>query len=138
MVVQWGLFRGFSSSTTNVIDHSGAGQWVTPNNTAYLEQAVPFNERKYYQVLATPGVLMAAKYIERFAVWKEPNGRSESIAVIGCDPNVPLGIPWGMVQGNPQQLKEPDSVVVDRIYRDKLDAKEVGSSAEINGYRARV
>ena len=54
MVVQWGLFRGFSSSTTSVIDNSGADFWITAKNTAYLEQALPFNERKYYQVLATP------------------------------------------------------------------------------------
>ncbi len=138
MVVQWGLFRGFSTSTTSVIDHSGADIWITAKNTAYLEQALPFNERKYYKVLATPGVAMAAKYIERFAIWKEPNGRSESVGVIGCDPEVPLGLPWGMVAGDPQQLKQPNAVVVDRIYANKLDAHRIDARAEINGYRAHV
>src|SRR5579863_3963195 len=70
MVVQWGLFRGFSTSTTGLIDNSGADIWVTAKNTAYLEQAVPFNERKYYQVLATPGVGRAMKYIVHWSTWK--------------------------------------------------------------------
>jgi putative ABC transport system permease protein len=138
MVVQWGLFRGFSSSTTNVIDHSNADIWVTARNTAYLEQALPFNERKYYQVLATPGVAQAAKYIVHWAIWKEPDGRSESVAIVGCDPDVPLGRPWNLVAGDAQQLKEPNAVIVDRIYVAKLGAAALGSPAEVNGYRAHV
>src|SRR5580658_5410421 len=47
MVVQWGLFQGFSTSTASIIDHSGADIWIAAKDTAYLEQAVPFNERKY-------------------------------------------------------------------------------------------
>lgn len=138
MVVQWGLFRGFSSSTTNVIDHSNADIWVTARNTAYLEQALPFNERKYYQVLATPGVAQATKYIVHWAIWKEPNGHSESVAIVGCDPDVPLGRPWNLVAGDAPQLKEPNAVIVDRIYVTKLGAAAMGSRSEINGYRARV
>jgi putative ABC transport system permease protein len=138
MVVQWGLFRGFSSSTTNVIDHSNADIWVTARNTAYLEQALPFNERKYYQVLATPGVAQATKYIVHWAIWKEPDGHSESVAIVGCDPDVPLGRPWNMVAGDAQQLKEPNAVIVDRIYVAKLGAAAMGSRSEVNGYRARV
>jgi len=138
MVVQWGLFKGFCASATNVIDNSGADIWVAARNTAYLEQARPFNERKYYQVLSTPGVAAAEKYIVLFSNWKEPNGRSESVAVIGCDPDVPLGRPWNMVAGDVQQLKQPNAVIVDRIYVGKLDAAALGSRAEVREYRARV
>jgi putative ABC transport system permease protein len=138
MAVQWGLFRGFSTSTTGLIDHSGADLWVTAKNTAYLEQAVPFNERKYYQVLATPGVGRAIKYIVRWTTWKEPTGRSESVAVIGCDPDTSMGLPYGLVAGDVQQLKQPNSVITDRIYADKLDAHRLGDTAEIREFRARV
>jgi len=138
MVVQWGLFEGFSGSTSNLIDHSGADLWVTAKNTVYIDQAVNFNERKYYQVLATPGVAQAAKFIARWSVWKAPNGRSESVAVVGYDPDVPLGRPWGMVAGDPQQVKQPNGVIVDRIYADKLTAHNLDDRAEVFGYRARV
>jgi putative ABC transport system permease protein len=138
MVIQWGLFRGFSTSTSNIIDHSGADLWVAARNTVYIDQAINFNERKYYQVLATPGVAEATKYITRWSVWKEPNGRSESVAVVGCDPDIPLGTPWGMESGNVLQLKQPNAVITDVIYADKLDAHQIGARAEINGYRAHV
>jgi putative ABC transport system permease protein len=138
MVVQWGLFRGFSTSTSNLIDHSGADLWITARNTAYIDQAIDFNERKFYQVLSTPGVGMAVKYIERWTVWKEPNGRSESVAIVGVDPDVPLGRPWNMVAGDIAQLKQPNAVIVDRIYTGKLAAPNIGDRVEINGYRAHV
>lgn len=138
MAVQWGLFRGFSTSTSGLIDHSGADLWITARDTAYIDQAVAFNEQKYYKVLATPGVAVAVKYIERWSEWKEPNGRTESVAIVGCDPDVPLGRPWNMSAGDVLELKQPNSVIIDRIYTGKLDAPAIGSRAEINGYRARV
>ena len=138
MVVQWGLFRGFSTSTTGLIDHSGADIWVTAKNTAYLEQAIPFNERKYYQVLATPGVGQAMKYIVRWSTWKEPTGRSESVAIVGCDPDATMGLPYNMVAGDVQQLKQPNAVITDRIYAEKLDAHKIDDTAEIGGVRARI
>jgi putative ABC transport system permease protein len=138
MVVQWGLFQGFSTSTAAIIDHSGADIWVAAKDTAYLEQAVPFNERKYYQVLATPGVAQAVKYIVRWSVWKQPGGRAESVAIVGCDPDSAMGGPFNLVSGDAQQLKQPNAIIIDRIYSDKLDAHKLGDTVEINGYRAKV
>jgi putative ABC transport system permease protein len=138
MVVQWGLFEGFSSSTSGLIDHSNADLWIAAKNTAYLEQAIPFNERKYYQVLATPGVDKAIKYIVRWSIWKQPGGRAESVAIVGCDPDATIGGPFNLVAGDVQQLKQPNAVIIDRIYADKLDAHQIGDMVEINGYRAKV
>jgi putative ABC transport system permease protein len=138
MAVQWGLFEGFSSSTTGVIDHSRADLWIAAKNTTYLEQAIPFNERKYYQVLATPGVGEAIKYIVRWTYWKESNGHTEAIAVVGGDPDAFMGGPYNLVAGDIQQLKQPNAVIIDRIYADKLDAHAIGDMVEINGYRAKV
>jgi putative ABC transport system permease protein len=138
MAVQWGLFEGFSSSTAGIIDHSHADLWIAAKNTTYLEQAIPFNERKYYQVLATPGVGKAIKYIVRWSDWKEPNGHTEAIAVVGCDPDAPVGGPYNLVAGDIQQLKQPNAVIIDRIYADKLGAHAIGDMVEINDYRAKV
>ena len=138
MVIQWGLFQGFSTSTTGIIDHSGADLWITAKNTSYLEQAMPFNERKYYQVLATPGVSQALKYIVRWSYWKQHNGHVEAVAIIGCDPDSAMGGPFNLVAGDPQQLKQPNAVIIDRMYASKLDAHAIGDMVEINGYRAKV
>jgi len=59
IVVQIGLFLGFTSATSNVINHSNADLWIGAKGLAYLEQAAPFSERKLQQVRATPGVAAA-------------------------------------------------------------------------------
>ncbi|MGA2890470.1 MAG: ABC transporter permease [Terracidiphilus sp.] len=138
IVVQWGLFQGFSSSTTSIIDNSGADIWIAAKGTVYLEQAAPFNERKYYQVLATPGVGSAMKFILRWSGWKQPSGRWEGVAIIGCDPDSAMGGPFHLVAGDAQQLKQPNAVIIDKIYADKLDAHQIGDMVEINGYQAKV
>lgn len=138
MVVEMGLFLGFSTSTSSIIDHSGADIWVAAKNTPYIDQAIEFNERKYYQVLATPGVAEAQKYIVRWTQWKEPNGHTESVEVIGLNADSSMGRPWNLVLGNVQQLRQPNAVIVDQIYSKKLAADHVGDYFEIRGYRAKI
>lgn len=138
MVVESGLFQGFSTSTSSVIDHSNADLWIAAKNTVYIDQASTFNERKYYEVLATPGVAMAEKYIVRWTVWKEPNGRVESVQIVGGNPDVAMGLPWNLVAGDVQQLKQPDAVIIDEIYKQKLSANQIGDRFEILNHRAKV
>jgi putative ABC transport system permease protein len=138
IVVELGLFFGFATSTSGIIDHSGADIWVAAKNTPYIDQAIPFNERKYYQVLATPGVAEAQKYIVRWTQWKEPNGHTESVEVIGGNPDSSMGGPWSLIAGDEQQLKQPNAVIVDEIYKKKLAADHINDYFEIRNYRAKI
>lgn len=138
IVVELGLFLGFSTSTSSIIDHSGADIWVAAKNTPYIDQAIAFNERKFYQVLATPGVAEAEKYIVRWTQWKEPNGHTESVEVIGGNPDSRMGGPWNLTSGDVQQLKQPNAVIVDQIYKKKLAASQIGDHFEIRDYRAKI
>src|SRR2546427_10652472 len=52
IVVQLGLFFGFTTATSNLIDHSGADLWITSKNVPYVEQGVAFSDRKLNQVRA--------------------------------------------------------------------------------------
>ena len=61
IVVELGLFVGFTETTSSLIDHSGADLWVTSRHVPYVELGVPFSERKLYQVRAVPGVQKAAE-----------------------------------------------------------------------------
>jgi putative ABC transport system permease protein len=56
IVVQLGLFLGFTTATSNLIDHSGADLWIASRNVPYVEQGVAFSERKLNQVRAVPQV----------------------------------------------------------------------------------
>jgi putative ABC transport system permease protein len=138
IVVQLGLFLGFTSATSSLIDRSGADLWVMARNVPYIEQGVPFTERKLATVLATPGVAAASKYIARFTQWKRPDGRQESAQIIGVDLESGLGAPWNLVQGTLNDLRKPDAIFVDEIYRGKLGVERIGQMVEIRGRRARV
>ena len=138
IVVELGLFLGFTTATSSVIDRSGADLWITAPRVPYIEQAVPFSERKLATVLATPGVARASKYIVRFTQWKRPDGRQESVQIVGVDTTAGMGAPWNVVQGTLDDLRRPDAVFVDEIYRDKLGVTHIGQLVEIRGRRARI
>ncbi len=112
IVVELGLFLGFLTTTSGLIDRSGADLWITASRVPYIEQGVPFSERKLYTVLSTPGVAVAAKYIARFSQWQRPDGRQESVQIVGFDPDHPLGGPWNVVDGNPADLKADQTVFI--------------------------
>jgi putative ABC transport system permease protein len=138
IVVELGLFVGFTVTTSSLIDNAGVDLWVTSTHVPYIEMGVPFSERKLYQVKAVPGVQDAEKYIVRFSQWKRPDGQQESVQVVGINPDKPLGRPWNLVAGSVEDLKTPDAVIVDELYRNKLGASRIGEVFEINGHRARV
>ena len=138
IVVELGLFVGFTVTTSNLIDNSGADLWVTSKHVPYVEQGVPFTERKLYQVRAVSGVAKAEKLITRWVEWKRPDGRQESVQVVGFDVDESLGRPWNLVQGRVEDLKRPDAIIMDEIYRQKLGVDHAEQLFEINGKRARV
>jgi len=138
IVVELGLFVGFTTTTSGLIDRSGADLWITAPHVPYIEQGVPFTERKLATVLATPGVATASKYVARFTQWKRPDGRQESVQIVGIDLQSRMGAPWNLVAGTLDDLRKPDAVFVDEIYRDKLGVDHLGQVVEIRGRRARI
>jgi putative ABC transport system permease protein len=138
IVVELGLFVGFTVTTSSLVDHSGADLWVTSKHVPYVELGVPFSERKLYQVRAVPGVADAQKLIVRWTDWKRPDGRQESVQIVGINPDDPMPMPWNLVAGSVADLKKPDAVIMDEVYKEKLGVKELGELFEIRGKRARI
>jgi putative ABC transport system permease protein len=138
IVVQIGLFLGFTTATSNLIDHSGADLWITSKNVPYVEQGVAFSERKLNQVRAVPGVADAQKIIAHWTQWKRHDGGEESVQIVGINVDDPLERPWNLVEGRVEDLKSPDAVILDELYKQKLGVARVGEVFEIGGYRARV
>lgn len=138
IIIQFGLFLGFTTTTSNNIDNSKADLWVVFRGVGYFDTARAFSERKYYQVLATPGVAQAEKYMQAFARWKRPDGRQENIQIIGFRPGSGLGEPWNVVAGSVEAVKQEDAIIVDDLYREKLGVWNIGDRVEIGNHRARV
>src|SRR6516162_11757363 len=138
IIIQFGLFLGFTTTTSNNIDHSKADLWIVFRGVGYFDTSRAFSERKFYQVLATPGVQQAEKYMQGFANWKRPDGRVENIQIIGFRPGSSLGEPWNLVEGNLADARQDDSVIVDDLYKEKLGVSRLGDRVEIGNRRARV
>ncbi|HUB01463.1 MAG TPA: ABC transporter permease [Terriglobales bacterium] len=138
IIIELGLFVGFVRTTSALIDHSQVDLWVTSNHVPYLDLGVPLNERKLYQVEAVPGVARADKYIVRYTRWNRLDGGQNQIEVVGFNPDSTWGGPWNVVQGSIHDLKTPDGVMIDDVYKKKLGVTQIGQVFEINGHRARV
>ena len=138
IVVQLGLFIGFTTATSNLIDHSGADLWITSKNVPYVEQGVAFSERKLNQVRAVEGVADAQKIIARWTQWKRHDGGQDSVQIVGINVDDRLERPWNVVEGRVEDLKSPDAVILDELYKRKLGVTRVGEVFEVGGHRARV
>jgi putative ABC transport system permease protein len=138
IVVELGLFIGFTVTTSSLIDNSKVDLWVTNKHVPYIELGAPFSERKLYQVKAIPGVQDAEKFINRWTQWQRPDGRQESVQIVGINPDAGFGGPWNIVEGRVEDLKTPNAIIVDELYKDKLGVTRVGEVFEIAGHRARV
>lgn len=138
IAVEVGLFLGFATTTSSVIDHSGADLWIMAKGTWDVDQTTAISERKLYQALAIPGVRQAKRLNVAFADFRRPEGGSQSVLVVGFDPHSGLGAPWNVVEGDVRDLNFPDTIMVDELYRQKLGITHLGQVVEIEGHRAQV
>lgn len=138
VTAQCGLFLGFLTTISGVIDHSRADVWVASRGVKTFDIAMPMPESRYYEVLSVPGVAKASRMVVDFAFWKKPGGGQESIEIVAVDVDSGMGGPWNPVRGDTRVLDAPDAVIVDQLYREKLGIAEMGQEVEIVGSRARV
>jgi putative ABC transport system permease protein len=143
IAVQTGLFISFATSTSHIIDHSGVDLWVSAKGLLNFDSGYPFPERRLYQVLATPGIRAAEKYIVQQTNLKKPDGGQETVEVVGFNPDTGWGGPWNITAGRLSDLKTADTVFIDELFREKLGVGGPGQTlpsqtVEINGRRARV
>lgn len=136
--IQTGLLLGFFQTTASIVLQSKADLWIVAAGTRNVDQSIPISERKLYQALAVPGVASATREIVEFALLKRPDGGSEGVLVAGFEVDGGLGGPWNVVEGAVADLRYPNTIMVDELYRSKLGVARVGDVVEINGYRARV
>ena len=138
IAIQIGLYLGFVESATTIITHTRTDLWMVAKGTRNFEITVPIHEREAYLARSVPGVAHAEGLMVQFVPWKKPEGGDESVLLVGFDLNRGLAGPWNLVEGDLEALRRPDTVVVDRLFADKLGVRGPGDHVEINGHRARV
>jgi putative ABC transport system permease protein len=137
VLVQMGLFLSFLEMSANIVERNGADLWIGAPNIPYVHAGSALPESIRWQALSLPGVQAVHRYAIFFVNWKLPSGAQEGIQILGFEPGGP-GAPWNVTLGSPEDLRLPDTVMLDELYAPKLGITHPGQTVEISNVRARV
>jgi putative ABC transport system permease protein len=133
-----GAYFGFVRAFSVLIDNSRADIWITLRNNVNFDAARPFSERKLWTVRQVNGVEWAEPVIKGWSSLKLASGGTETVMVVGSDPQARIGWPWKMREGRRDGLKEEGTIIVDESAVGKLGGIGVGDQVEVLDTRMRV
>ena len=133
VMVQAGLYFGFSGMITTVIDHTSTDLWIVSSGAKYFEDLSLLNAGMRDRLLAVEGVSEVVPGVVGFSAWSLPDGAMTSVVVIGTDVAAGGLSPWNVVEGTAQSLTTPGTVAIDRSYYERLGVSGVGATAQICG-----
>lgn len=138
--MQGGLLLGFLRKTSLLVDRGQADIWVGHQRMNNVDMSSFIPERWLQRIRGLEGVERADAYLIVGGEARMRDGRFETVILLGCEPDSPLGNAWTVSSGQDPRtlLRQPDSVLVDRHDRERLGNCQVGDVLEINGRRARV
>ena len=136
--LQVGLLRGLIQKASLLVDYGQADIWVGHQHMNNVDIGTFIPERWVHRIRGVEGVERAEPYIVMFGQAKMPDGRSENVLIVGCDPASLMGNAWAMADGDPQAVRHPDGILVDSCDAAKLGDCRIGDIREINGQRAKV
>lgn len=136
--LQGALLLGLLQKASMLVDYGSADIWVGPRHMTNVEMNGFVPQRWISRVRKVPGVERAEPYIVMFSAFQSPDGRMESVVVLGCERSTLLGNAWTMHQGDARAIRDPDAILVDYHDTSKLGNCQLGDVREINGKKARV
>ena len=132
VMVQMGLYLGFSGMITTMIDHTSTDLWIVSSGTKYFEDLSLLPTAMKDRLLVIEGVSEVVPGVVGFSAWG-PFGAMTSVIVVGTDITARGLSPWNVVEGTSQSLTTPGTVAIDRSYSNQLGVSGVGVTAQIRG-----
>jgi putative ABC transport system permease protein len=139
MSQQISIFIGLMGRTANQItDITEADVWVMDPKVQYIDQIKSLPDRDLMRVRSVEGVKWAVPLFKGMGIVRTFDGIMQQVTVIGVDDATLIGQPPEMVFGNWVDLKQPDSMIIDRdgfkfIWPD--EPLTIGKTVEINDKR---
>src|SRR5689334_6300967 len=109
--LQVGLLRGLIQKASLLVDYGQADIWVGHKHMDNVDTGTFVPERWVVRIRGVEGVERADPYIVGFGQMKMPDGRSENILVVGCEPASPMGKAWSLAEGNSDPALHPDGIL---------------------------
>ena len=136
--VQGGLFIGLMSKASLLIDQGDADIWVGHRGMHNLDFAHQMPLRWLHRVRSVPNIQDAGPMRITFSEINLPEGKFETVVVVGVDLDSKIEQPYQVVEGPIDALRQPNSIVVDQCDKDKLMDPKIGELREIGGQRVRI
>ncbi|MEO1921633.1 MAG: ABC transporter permease [Sphingomonadaceae bacterium] len=128
------LERGASG----VYNVSSADVWVMDPVSRTTDVAYAMPSTALDKVRGVSGVEWAVPHIRATAAVRTKDGDLEGVAIIGVDDATLIGLPKRMIEGSPDVLSQPDSVIIDDVGMTRMfpDQSPIGERLELNDQRA--
>ncbi|MBL8149243.1 MAG: ABC transporter permease, partial [Blastocatellia bacterium] len=112
---QSSIFSGLMLRTTSQIrDVIDADIWVMDSETQYIDEVKPLSDEDLYRVRSVQGVAWAVKLFKGLPRAKAEDGKFRTVILMGVDDSTLVGAPRKMIMGSIEDLRRPDSVIIDR------------------------
>ncbi|MGD1939248.1 MAG: ABC transporter permease [Cyanophyceae cyanobacterium] len=138
VTIQTGVFRGFMQSASLLVDKSSADLWITSKDFVHMELTLPLPYERVVEVRQAKGVDRAEAVMLSKALWRDRDGKLDTVSVVGTHPGASLLQPWNVAKDDIQDLKQPYQILVDRSSLSKLNLKDPDSVGTVSGLPAEV
>jgi len=151
MINQPGIMISILKTVNGLItDVSGPDLWVMDPMVKSVDDAKPMMDTQMYRVRGVKGVAWALPFYRGSQKVRLPNGETVQSVMQGMDDATLIGGPGQLIQGKLEDLRQPDSIIVDKAGAEGRLAKpaatpggkstplKVGDTLEINDKRAVV
>lgn len=139
---QSSIFAGIMRRTGNQIaDVTEASVWVMDPKTEYFEQTKALKDTDLLRVRGVDGVAWAVRLFKGNPVAKTASGKYAVSTMIGIDDDTLVGAPRRMLLGRWEDLRKPDSVIIDRAGYQLLypgEREYLGRTIELNDHRVTI
>src|SRR5882724_9093055 len=140
---QTSIFCGLMNRTRSQIDDvRDASIWVMDPKTQYLDEVKALPDQDLYRVRGVDAVEWAVplfKGVSRARVYRD--GSFRAVILMGLDDPTLVGAPRRMALGSFDALRQPDSIVIDRVgYKFFFPGEplSLGKQLEINDHLLKI
>jgi len=137
------LFCGLMSWTYSTVRNVRVPIWVADPMVEQCNDNKPMRDTDITRVRSVEGIAWAVPLYQGISMAKLPDGTSKMITLIGLDNNTLIGAPTRILAGNLEELRMPNTVILDDFGVERLSAGRaepigVGDTFEINDREARI
>jgi len=137
------LFCGIMSWTSSTLRNVRSEIWVCDPMVEQVGDGKPMRDTDVSRVRSVSGVAWAAPLYQGLMQARMPDGSSKLVTLIGIDSTTLAGAPLHMVEGSLEELRLPNSVILDEYGTERLGQSlgrkaRVGDVFELNDREARV